>query len=194
MRVIVIDGASASSRKSSCRLINVVAPLCWDKPHARLIEIKHSLWKRKTMRRISRAVEAAAPREEIVFVAKSQGAWRLLDWFRRQDKLNYRRMSAVTIDPHHWYYGDMPMTGVPVGELLDFTNYLQRNSAPLGAIVEGGRNVIFCAELRPPQEGVGQVASAFVDHWNIVDNSMVHAAIRSVFTRATQRGRPERAT
>lgn len=161
MKIIVIDGASASS--SDEKLEYVVYNATGHKSTV----IRHSLFKRRTMRGISAAVKTVPKDESIVFVAKSQGAWRLLDWLKTiADEQDAFRFWIITIDPHHWFFGSRP---IMISSIWNVTNIIQKNY-PAGAEVLRVQNEILTYPL--------------ISHDNIIFSFQVRRAIGAAYKYA----------
>jgi hypothetical protein len=124
--------------------------------------IKHSLFKRHTMEEITRLVSSFAPDERVLFVAKSQGAWRLLNWLKKCDiGVNMSRFHAITIDPHHWFMGSMSIDCNRPNLIIQ--NFWQDTNDPKGAHVIGASNL-----------WLGDF-----DHWNIIHSHTVSSAVKT---------------
>ena len=170
MKTIVIDGASASS--SDVKLESVV----YNETRQKSTVIRHSLFKRRTMRGISSAVKTVPEDESIVFVAKSQGAWRLLNWLKmRADEQDSFRFWIITIDPHHWFFGSLPIV---ISHMWSVTNIIQTNY-PAGAEVYGDY------KMSRVQNEI--LTSPLISHDNIIYSLQVRRAIGEVVKSAKSR-------
>ena len=161
MKIIVVDGAGASSRRLEDRLGSVVSwTKVWYSTKFPIVEIKHSLFKWSTNRRLSRELRDLGPDEWCLIVAKSQGAWRVLDWLRKtKATVLFPRLHVITIDPHHWFMADCGIECSRPGLLIE--NFWQRAEHPKGFHVLGASNTLITG----------------VDHWDIIHSEQVRAAI-----------------
>jgi hypothetical protein len=155
---LCVDGASSSSRKKEDTLESIVFGITGKAPCV----ILHSLFKSRTNKKLDFLLNPAWARiDRLVIVCKSQGAWRVLNYLERNhEALQGLNIRVVSIDPHHWAEPVLPRNPAAC---FDTVNVYQINDWPCGYPVDFAHNVL--------------IDRAHVDHWNIIHEPAVRAAI-----------------
>lgn len=162
--VLVVDGASASSRDTGNKLIGVVRGCLADRlDRIHIHEINQSFFANRTDAAIGAFIRVIPKGASLLIVCKSQGADRVVSHLmhNRYPEITIR---VISIDPHHWATGVRRLFSRPGlwAEGYSCANYYQSHHWPHGAKITGALNL--------------EVEN--VNHWNIIFHKAIKRAIR----------------
>lgn len=169
--LLILDGASASSRKHGDRLIDIAASvLCLS--DYQITEIKRTWFARSTDTKLKSFFSNLKPKSKVIALCKSQGAWRTIDHLM-QNKYPDIKIRLISIDPHHWIKKRKLSTG-----LKSAYNLYQLDKWPKGQSVEGAVNVLIDNKTTDYWNETRNCAEKEVDHNNIIHNFRIRLWLR----------------
>lgn len=169
--LLILDGASASSRKHGDRLIDIASSvLCLS--YYQVTEIKKTWFARSTDTKLKSFFSNLKPKSKVIALCKSQGAWRTIDHLMR-NKYPGIEIMLISIDPHHWIKKRKLST-----DLKSAYNLYQLNRWPRGQEVDGALNILMDDKK--------------IDHNNIIHNFRIILWLRMAekfFNKIEERGK-----